>query len=93
MPMVTVKFEVTPSSGVTTYTLSVGRRPVPLSNGKGSIRLAKSSKHYLLWWFQGTEGSKISIKGTQAGDTVVEVKNSRIPPGEDEGAGAKRFSL
>lgn len=93
MAKVKVDFKVTPGAGVTGYWIAVGDEDVPLTNGMGSIRLATGVRHLLVWWFTGNPGSKIAIKGTRGPTTVVEVKGSKIPPGESEGAGGKRFKV
>ncbi|HEX4966549.1 MAG TPA: hypothetical protein VF173_37415 [Thermoanaerobaculia bacterium] len=87
-----VDFEVTPSSGIQAFWIAVGTDDVTLVNGKGSINL-QSGKHTLVWWFVGDEGDSISITGTQGGRTVVQVKQSKVPSGEHEGAGVKKFDV
>jgi hypothetical protein len=91
--MARVDFEVKPSSGVQAFWIAVGTNDVTLQNGKGSIDLQVGKKHTLVWWFLGDEGDSLSITGKQGQRTVVEVKQSKIPPGETEGAGTKKFEL
>jgi hypothetical protein len=90
--MARVDFEVKPSSGVQAFWIAVGTQDVTLVNGKGSINL-QPGKQLLLWWFVGNPGQSISITGKQGATTVVEVKESKVPDGEHEGAGTKRFSV
>lgn len=90
--MALVNFEVKPSSGIQAFWIAVGTQDVKLVNGKGSIDL-QVGKQILLWWFVGNPGESISITGTQGTTTVVQVKESKIPSGEHEGAGIKRFTL
>ena len=93
MPQSTrITFDVTAGSSVTAYWIAVGNDDVPLTNGKGSISLP-AGKHFLTWWFMGDSGGKLSITGKNHGRQVVTVKNSRIPSGETEGAGTKRFTV
>ncbi|MEO6194973.1 MAG: hypothetical protein ABIS20_18310 [Thermoanaerobaculia bacterium] len=88
-----VDFEVKSDDGIQAFWIAVGKKDVPLVNGKGSIDLEAGKKHTLVWWFAGDEGDAISITGTQGQATVVEVKESKIPKGETEGAGKKKFDL
>jgi len=74
------------------YWIAVGQEDVRLVNGKGNIDLG-AGKHTLIWWFVGDQGEKVSITGTVGDRTVVEVKESKIPEGETEGAGARRFTI
>lgn len=93
MAQVKVDFEVTPGSGATGYWIAVGSNDVPLDNGKGSIKLATGTKPYLIWWFTGGSGTTLAIEGKRGLKVLVKVKESKIPPGEYEGAGAKRFEI
>ena len=90
--MARVDFEVKPSAGIRAFWIAVGQQDVRLVNGKGSIDL-QAGRHTLVWWFVGDEGKSISITGTQGERKVVEVKESKIPKGETEGAGIKKFDL
>jgi hypothetical protein len=88
-----VDFEVKPSSGIKGFWIAVGKDDVPLVNGKGSINLPAGEEQILIWWFVGDEGKSISITGTLGQKTVVEVKESKIPKGRVQSAGAKIFNL
>jgi hypothetical protein len=90
--MARVDFEVKPSAGIQAFWIAVGTQDVRLVNGKGSIELP-TGRHTLVWWFVGDEGKSISITGKRGATTVVEVKESKIPSGEHEGAGTKKFDL
>lgn len=90
--MAKVDFEVKASSGIQAFWIAVGTEDVRLVNGKGSIDLP-TGRHTLVWWFAGDEGKSIAITGKKGAATVVEVKESKIPPGEREGAGTKKFDL
>jgi len=90
--MARVDFEVKPSAGIQAFWIAVGTQDVRLVNGKGSIDLS-AGRHTLVWWFAGDEGKSISITGKEGAKTVVEVKESKIPPGEHQGAGSKRFDV
>ena len=89
-----VSFTVTPSSGSVRYWIAVGNDDITLVNGKGSINLETGRKHILTWWMAGNNGDSISITGKDDQDKkVVEVKESKIPAGENEGAGIRRFQM
>lgn len=93
MPTSTVYFEATPGNGVDAYWINVDGDDIPLVNGKGQKNIDLGS-HLLIWWFIGASGASLAIEGTLANGTkVIEVKGSRIPDGEHEGAGFKRFKL
>ena len=88
-----INFQVSPGTGVTGYWLAVADKDVPLANGKGSTTTESPSNPILSWWFAGNPGSKLGIVGKVGADKVVEVKGSKIPAGEAEGAGSKRFAV
>lgn len=89
----TLRLTVAPSDGLQGYWIAVGNENVALVGNKGSVNIETDRKHFLVWWFVGNPGNKLSIMGKVGDRTVVEVKASRIPQGEYEGAGAKRFSV
>ena len=88
----TVTFRVTPGRSVVAYWIAVGDNDVPLENKEGEIALP-AGRHFLTWWFLGESGGTLSISGRDNRREVVTVKNSKIPKGETEGAGAKRFTV
>jgi hypothetical protein len=89
----TTNFTVTGKDGVKAFLLDVGMTPVPLVNGKGSIPLDTGVEHLLVWRFTGDAGAKLAIVGKVGEQTVVEVKESTIPPHRNHGAGVKPFTL
>ena len=89
----TVNFSVTTKDGVKAYVIDVGVEEVPMVNGKGSLPLDTGIEHLLVWRFTGDPGAKLSIVGTVGAKTVVEVKQSTIPPHRIHGAGVKPFTL
>ncbi len=91
MSTVRVDFAVKPGTDVKAYWIAVGNHDVDLTNGKGSISLQAGREAVLIWWFEGNSGSKLGIIGKVGQRSVVEVKESKIPPGHLEGAGRKRF--
>lgn len=89
--MTSVDFTVTPDTGISGYWIAVDETDVPLVNGKGSINLS-SGQHILMWWMYGNEGAGISIIGKKEnGQTVVEVKKSKIPANKKKAAGIRGF--
>jgi len=88
-----VDFTVTSKGGVQGSWIAVGGDDVPLVNDEGSITLQSPKTHFLVWWFVGNPGAKLTIEGKVGQQTVVEVKESTIPPGQTEGAGSKRFDV
>lgn len=90
--MARVDFEVKPSAGIRAFWIAVGQQDITLVNGRGNINL-QAGRHTLVWWFVGNPGESISITGTQGQRKIVEVKESKIPAGETQGAGVKRFDL
>ena len=86
--------EVSPSKGIKAYWIAVGFDDVVLVNGKGSIRVEAGVNHILTWWMVGKSGASLSIKGkNRQGVQVVAVKESKIPSGELQGAGTRRFEM
>lgn len=88
-----VNFEVKPSDGIKGFWIAVGEKDVPLVNGRGFIDLKAGEEQILVWWFVGNAGQSVGITGTLGQETVVEVKESKIPQGRTQGAGAKLFNL
>ena len=88
-----VDFEVKPAEGIQAYWIAVGQSDVLLVSGKGNIALEAGKRHTLVWWFVGDEGKAISITGKVGERKIVEVKESKVPKGETEGSGSKKFDL
>lgn len=94
MPTRRVDFTVTTKGGVQGFWIAVGNEDIPTdANNEGSITLQSPGTHFLIWWFGGNPGAKLSIVGKVGQRTVVEVKESTIPPNQTEGAGSKRFDV
>ncbi len=86
--------EVSPGDGIKSYWIAVGFDDVVMVNDKGSIQIQENRKHILTWWMVGTSGASLKIKGTNRGGVqVVEVKETKIPSGEFQGAGTRRFTM
>jgi hypothetical protein len=93
MPKRTVAFTVTPKDGVRAFTLDVGMDNVTLVNGKGTISVTAGEEQVLVWRFAGDPGAKLAIVGEVGAATVVEVKQSTIPPHRTKAAGFKLFTV
>ena len=88
-----VKFKVTPSGGIKAYWIRVGSENITLMGGKGSILLQTVCNQILIWHMVGNPGSSLGIVGEVDDLPVVKVEASKIPSGEHEGAGTKRFQM
>ena len=88
-----VCFTVTPKDGTRAFLIDVGMESVRLVNGVGCIDLKTGVEHFLVWRFVGDPGGKLAIVGKVGSTTVVEVKQSTIPPTRTQGAGAKPFKV
>ena len=87
-----VNFTVTSKAGVQAFWIAVSNTDVLLVDGKGSIDV-ETGRRTLTWWFAGNPGGKLSIVGKVGENSVVDVKESTIPPSEHEAAGRKRFDV
>ena len=87
-----VDFEVTPKN-LSTFWIAVGDDDVRLRSGKGSINLPRPGTYILTWHMEGMAGASMNIVGKIGPVTVVEVKETKIPDGEESGAGIRRFSI
>lgn len=88
-----IKFTVTPDKGTQSFWIAVDESDVVLAGGSGSMQLAANVAHFLTWGFTGNPGGTLSIVGKDGGSTVVEVKQSTIPPGRIRAAGVRLFSF
>jgi hypothetical protein len=84
-----VKFEVTTDAAP--YWIAVGKKDVPLTNGKGYVNL-DPGQHRLIWWFQGDHGIAMKIVGKVDDNEVVSL-TSTIPDDSYDGAGRKKFNV
>lgn len=92
MAKVNVDFTVKPGTGVLGYWIAVGDQDVGLQDGKGTTQLESGETAVLIWWFVGNPGSKVGIVGKVGQRVIVEVKESKVPQGETQGSGFKRFT-
>jgi hypothetical protein len=88
-----IDFTVVPSAGITGFWIAVGSEDVPLVDGKGSIDVESGTRPGLTWWMTGNPRASISIAGVDGTNTVVAIKGSKIPEGETEGGGFRRFEV
>jgi len=88
-----VKFKVT-KQNVKAYELDVGLDQVPMGNNdEGTLAVTTGKEQLLIWRFSGDPGGKLSIVGSVGQKTVVEVKQSTIPPQRIHAAGIKPFTV
>lgn len=95
MATVKVSFVVTPKK-LSAYALDVGLRSVPLSGGKGWIRLESGQIHTAVWRMRGNGGGSLGItfvvEGDKKGEQVL-VKESKIRSDKIDGVGYADISL
>ena len=93
MAQVALALSVTPSAGVRAFWLALDDVDVVMTDNKGSVTVDSDAKHILVWHFIGNSGDTLAIEGQVAGRTVVKIKQTTIPPGEQAGAGTVRFGI
>jgi hypothetical protein len=89
----TVDFTLTHKSDVKAYEIDVGLEIVPINNDEGSLAVESGVEQLLVWRFTGDPGAKLAIVGKVGEATVVEVKESTIPPQRIHGAGYRPFTI
>lgn len=93
MSTVTLKVSITPGDTVQGYWVTVQGKRLKMANDQGEIDLEQPGKYVLVWHFIGNAGATLGIKGEVDGQTVVQIKQSKIPAGEIAGAGIARFEI
>jgi len=93
MSIVTLKVSATPGDTVQSYWVTVHGKRLKMTNDEGEIDLEQPGKYILVWHFIGREGATLGIKGEVDGQTVVQIKQSKISAGEIAGAGIARFEI
>jgi hypothetical protein len=89
-----INFKVTPSTGTQIYAIAVDGDGIYLNNQIGSIKLKEGETHILQYYLLGTSGGKLKIEGRDvAKNLVVEVKETKIPPGKIRHAFHKSFKV
>jgi hypothetical protein len=87
-----INIEVSTKGAIQNYWLAIGFNDVILENGKGNVTHDDSHAQILTWWMIGNSGDSLSIALTdQTSNEVLTIKESKIPPGEIQGAGTRRF--
>lgn len=89
----TISFKVEKKDGVQAFWIAVNQHDVPINGEQGSISVDEAGDHMLVWAFEGDSGGKLAITGTVGAKTVVEVKQSVIPPNRHRASGFKSFDL
>jgi hypothetical protein len=93
MPTKQVQVTVAPGPSVTVVAIHIDGQLVPLVNNQGSIRLDSPGRYLLVWHFAGNSGDTLSVLVTSSGSALLEMKKSRVPVGENAGAGIARFDI
>lgn len=93
--MACIEFEI--DTKVQRYVLLVAaadRRfiEVPVTDGRARAELPPG-RHRLVWSIIGSGGAPFNVVGRHGSDSVLEVRDCRIPRGEISGAGSKRFTV
>ncbi|QCW24413.1 hypothetical protein FE772_00750 [Lysobacter enzymogenes] len=89
-----ITFTVTNDEGIAGYWVTVGDIDLIFQSGKAEIRLAAKSRHALMWWMVGLPGKGISIVAKDSsGAEIIKVEKSKIPTGESQGGGGRRFDV
>jgi hypothetical protein len=86
-----VEFKVAATDGAA-YWLKVEKQPIVVVNGVGGLDLDEG-EHTLYWWLVGNPGNTLSVVGKQDAKVVVEVKDRKIPQGQNEAEGYKPFTV
>ena len=87
-----IAFQVTATDQMA-YWIAVDEHDVTLVNGKGTVALEQGVEHVLVWWMIGNPGDALSITGADGTRQVVNIKESKIPPNTNKGAGYRRFKV
>jgi hypothetical protein len=93
--MATTSVQVTtkPGPSVTSTAICIDGRPVPLVHDTCSMNLASPGRYTVTWFFAGNPGTTLGISMEAHGRNVLDVKKSRVPSGENAGAGIDRINI
>lgn len=94
MPQKQINIIVATKGAIQAYWVAIGYHDITLTNGQGTAMLETGQKHILTWWMNGDPGSSLAIELKDAiGSTVLNIKELKIPAGEVQGAGTRRFEI
>jgi hypothetical protein len=88
-----VQVTVKPGPSVSTTAIHIDGRPVPLVHDQGSLNLVSPGRYIVVWHFAGNPGDSLGIFIEANGQTVLDIKKSRVPTGENAGAGIDRIEI
>jgi hypothetical protein len=88
---IVVKLKVTAPDSMK-YWLAVDENDLVVNQGEAKVDLEPGTPCVLIWWMVGNEGEAISIVGKAGDREVVNVKESKVPPGKTKGAGYRSFT-
>ena len=71
--------------------MSIDDRNIELVDGEGKLEL-EAGLHLITWWFVGNPGTELTLK-TSIGEKLITQVKSRVPVGQTDGAGTKRFEV
>lgn len=99
MAKIRVTVRLKPSPGVrlkqlwmSRTTLNTNIEPIALNAvGAGQAIVLKGTPYYLFYQFYGNPGDTIGVTITCEGNTLLELKESKIPPGQTYQAGVREF--
>lgn len=93
MATVTLKISVSPGDAVQSYWITVRDKRLRLVNDMAELELERPGKYIIVWHFVGNEGATLGIRCEANGQTVLQIKQSKIPAGDVAGAGIARIEL
>ena len=93
MPKVQLQLTVKPGPSVTIVSINIHGQPVALVNNRGSISLPSPGRYVVVWHFVGDEGETLGLTAEAGGNAVLSIKKSRVPSGENAGAGIARIEI
>jgi hypothetical protein len=93
MTTVNLKVSASPGDTVQSYWITIHDKRLRIVDDKGAIDLEKPGKYIVVWHFIGNEGATLGIRGEVNGQTVMHIKQSKIPAGEVAGAGIARIEI
>jgi hypothetical protein len=82
-----------PGPSVTAVAINIDGIPVALVNDTGVATLISPGRYIVTWHFSGNPGEVLGITVAARGAPVLQVKKSRVPSGENAGAGIDRFDI
>jgi hypothetical protein len=82
-----------PGPSVTAVAINIDGVPVALVSDTGVATFISPGRYIVTWHFSGNPGEVLGITVAARGAPVLQVKKSRVPSGENAGAGIDRFDI